>query len=84
MSDWPRVKKQHVLAAMSDFDRLGQRQFPRRFSFGRARAYTLWHNGAEYDSKAILGVAYLHATGQPTTNEESPAARRARRRCWQT
>lgn len=70
MSDWTRVEKQHVLAAMSDFDRLGQREFLRRFGFGRARAYTVWHNGTEYDSKAILGVAYLHATGQPATNEE--------------
>ena len=30
----------------------------------------LWHRGGEYDSKAILGVAYLHATGRPATSEE--------------
>jgi hypothetical protein len=70
MPDWTRVEKQHVLAAMSDFDRLGQREFLRRFGFGRARAHTVWHNGTEYDSKAILGVAYLHATGQPAMSEE--------------
>jgi hypothetical protein len=30
----------------------------------------LWHNGQEYDSKAILGVAHLHATGRPATWDE--------------
>jgi hypothetical protein len=70
MPDWSRVDKKHVLAAMSDYDRLGQREFLRRFAFGRARLYTVWHSGREYDSTAILGVAYLHATGTPPTSED--------------
>jgi len=35
----------------------------RRYGFGRARSYVLRNRGQEYASKAILGVAYLHATG---------------------
>ena len=62
MPDWNLVTRQHVLAAIAECDQLGSREFLQRYHFGRAPAYTLWHGGQEYDSKAILGVAYLHAT----------------------
>jgi hypothetical protein len=39
------------------------RQTLRRYGFGRARAYLLLYGGRPYDSKAILGVAYLYAIG---------------------
>lgn len=70
MPDWTLVNRSHVLAAIAEHDRLGSREFLSRYRFGRARAYTLWHGGQEYDSKAILGVAYLHATGRVATREE--------------
>lgn len=70
MPDWTLVNRSHVLAALAEHDRLGSREFLSRYSFGRSRAYTLWHNGQEYDSKAILGVAYLHATGRAATRDE--------------
>ena len=41
-----------------------------RYGFGRARAYRLIIDGKAYDSKAILGVAYRHATGQPLGPED--------------
>ena len=67
MPDWNLVTRAHVLAAIADYDRLGSREFLRRHGFGRARSYMLWHHGQEYDSLAILGVAYLHATGGALT-----------------
>lgn len=70
MPDWTLVNRSHVLAALAEHDRLGSREFLSRYSFGRSQAYTLWHNGQEYDSKAILGVAYLHATGTAATRDE--------------
>jgi hypothetical protein len=70
MPDWDLVTRSHVLAAMEEHDRLGSREFLRRYGFGRARSYVLWHQGQEYASLAILGVAYLHATGRPATSEE--------------
>ena len=70
MPDWNLVTRQHVLAAIAECDRLGSREFLQRYHFGRAHAYTLWHGGQEYDSKAILGVAYLHATGRAATSDE--------------
>ena len=70
MPDWTLVHRSHVLAALAEHDRLGSREFFSRYSFGRSTAYTLWHGGQEYDPKAILGVAYLHATGRLATREE--------------
>jgi hypothetical protein len=70
MPEWSRVDRSHVLAAMAEYDREGSKEFLRRYGFGRSRMYTLWHRGNEYDSKAILGVAYLHATGAAATFED--------------
>jgi len=70
MPDWDLVTRSHVLAAMEEHDRLGSREYLRRYGFGRARSYVVWHRGQEYASKAILGVAYLHATGKPATSKE--------------
>jgi hypothetical protein len=70
MPDWTLLNRSHVLAALAEYDRLGSREFLSRYSFGRSRAYTLWHGGQEYDTKAVLGVAYLHATGRAATRDE--------------
>lgn len=70
MPDWNLVGKQHVLAAIAECDRIGAREFLQRYRFGRAQASTLWHRGQEYDSRAILGVAYLHATGRAATSAD--------------
>jgi hypothetical protein len=70
MPDWNLVNRAHVLAALDEYDRLGSREFLSRYRFGRSTAYTLWHGGQEYDSKAVLGVAYLHATGRAATRNE--------------
>ena len=70
MPDWNLVDRSHVLAAMEEHDRLGSREFLRRYGFRQARAYVVWRNGLEYASKAILGVAYLHATGHAATSDE--------------
>ena len=70
MPDWSRVDRSHVLAAMAEFDRLGSKEFLQRYGFGRARMYSLWHRGNEYDSRAIVGVAYLQATGSAAVWDE--------------
>jgi hypothetical protein len=70
MPDWSLVSRSHVLAAMHEWDELGPREFLRRYGFGRAPAYTLWHRGQEYDPAAVLGVAYFHATGTAARSDE--------------
>ena len=75
MPDWNLVSRSHVLAAMKEYDNLGSREFLRRYGFGRATAYTLWHRGQEYDARAILGVALLHATGTAARSGEFSGGR---------
>ena len=70
MPDWNLVNRSHVLSAIKEYDRLGAKEFLQRYRFGRAVSYTLWHGGQEYDSKAILGVAYFFATDTPATSDE--------------
>lgn len=73
VSDWSRVDRSHVLAAIAECDRLGSREFLSRYRFGRAKASTVWHGGQEYDVKAILGLSLLYATGRaPTKTDLSP------------
>jgi hypothetical protein len=70
MPDWSLVRAEHVRAAMAECDRLGSREFLARNHFGRGHAWTMWDHGTEYDPSAILGVAYLHATGTAATRDD--------------
>jgi 5-methylcytosine-specific restriction enzyme A len=59
-----------VLAAISDYDRLGRDAFLERHRFGRARWWHVVHNGKQYDSKAIVGVAIGIQTGRALTTDD--------------
>jgi hypothetical protein len=52
------ITRDAVLAAIAEYDRLGQEEFLHRYGFERARQYVLVHDGKSYDSKAIVGVAH--------------------------
>jgi hypothetical protein len=67
MPDWTLVDRPQVLAVLEEYDRLGAREFLRRHGFRRSTSYTLWQRGQEYDAPAVLGAAYLQATGRPAT-----------------
>ena len=84
------ITREAVLAAIAEYDRLGQEAFLHRHGFDRARQYVLLHDGKRYDSKAIVGVAHGYLPGEAmlTSSEFSggratvgPAANRARLPC---
>jgi hypothetical protein len=52
---------EHVLRAMAEFDKLGRWRFLSKYGFDASRKYVIVHDGQEYDSKAILGVAHKYA-----------------------
>ena len=79
MTFWDAVQPHHVRQAAAEYDELGQDEFLARYGFGRARAYLLIIDDKAYDSKAILGVAYRHATGQPLGPKTSAVVRSAQR-----
>jgi 5-methylcytosine-specific restriction protein A len=57
------VTREGVIAAVEEFDRLGQPAFLKLTEFAPARAYFLQHGGKLYDSRAIIGHARGVSTG---------------------
>ena len=53
-----------VVAAISEYDRLGQDAFLGQYGFAAARQYVLVHEGKSYDSKAIAGAAHGYLPGR--------------------
>jgi len=47
-----------VEKAIKEYDQLGQDAFLKKHGYGPAKEYLLRHEGSDYDSKAIVGVAY--------------------------
>lgn len=59
------VTRPAVLAALAEYDQLGQKPFLAKYGYGRATKYQLWHDGKPYDSKAIIGAAFGYMPGNP-------------------
>ena len=58
------ITREAVLAAVAEYDELGQDRFLGKYGFARARLFVLVHDGKSYDSKAIIGVAHGFLPGQ--------------------
>lgn len=54
------TSREAVLAAIQEYDRLGQAAFLAKYGYSPARRYQLIHDGKSYDSKAIIGVAFKY------------------------
>ena len=71
------ITREAVLAAITEYDELGQDAFLDKYGFHPARSYLLVHDGKSYDSKAIVGVAHGHLPGKkPLMQTSSAVARR--------
>ncbi len=70
MATFSAVTRQHILAAIAEYDDRGAENFLGVYGFGRSTGYELVHEGRTYDSKAVLGVAHRYATGRVATSEE--------------
>ncbi|GAA5003156.1 HNH endonuclease [Kitasatospora paranensis] len=57
------ISRTSVLDAIAEFNTLGQDAFLTTYGYGVAREYLLVHEGREYDSKAIAGVAHKYEYG---------------------
>jgi hypothetical protein len=73
--DFERVTRDHVLQALDEYDTIGSIDFLGRYGFGRARDHVLHHDGKAYDSRAVLAVAHLRATGALATGLDLPGGR---------
>ncbi|MET9531222.1 HNH endonuclease [Streptomyces sp. NPDC006649] len=58
------ITRESVLKALAEHDDLGRDAFLAKYGFEGARSYVLVHEGREYDSKAVAGVAHKWEQGQ--------------------
>jgi hypothetical protein len=71
------TSRQAVLAAIEEFDQVGQPAFLAKYGYSKALKFSLRHKGKLYDSKAIAGVAWgiqLHADGSRKPDSYSGGA----------
>ncbi|RPK65617.1 hypothetical protein EES43_07795 [Streptomyces sp. ADI96-02] len=59
-----------MLKVLAEHDELGREAFLTKYGFGEARSYVLVHEGQEYDSKAVAGVAHKWDQGRVLTRDE--------------
>ncbi|MFI1936474.1 HNH endonuclease [Streptomyces purpureus] len=64
------ITQASVLKAIAEYDELGQVGFLAKYGFGEARSYVVVHDGREYDSKAIAGVAHHWDQGRALRPDE--------------
>jgi 5-methylcytosine-specific restriction enzyme A len=64
------ISRDDVLKTMQEYDELGGQAFLDLYGYKEARKYLILHDGKEYDSKAIAGVAHKHRHGRPLANGE--------------
>ncbi|WP_330319993.1 HNH endonuclease [Streptomyces clavifer] len=58
------ITRESVLKVLAEHDELGREAFLSKYGFGEARSYVLVHEGQEYDSKAVAGVAHKWDQGR--------------------
>ncbi|EFL26695.1 HNH endonuclease [Streptomyces himastatinicus ATCC 53653] len=61
------ISRDDILRTLEEYDDLGRDTFLDLYGFREASAYLIVHNGKEYNSKAIAGVAHKHQYGAPLT-----------------
>jgi hypothetical protein len=71
---WSEVTAEYVRMAIAECGKLGHIKFRSEYGFGEARVYDLVYAGQRYDSKAILGVAYIFANGERPSHYSGGAA----------
>lgn len=66
------LTREAVLRTIAEHDDLGEEAFLERYGYGEALAYFLVHDGKQYASKAIYGVAHKHVAigGGPLRNSD--------------
>ncbi len=70
MATFSAVSRQHILQAIAEWDSRGGDDFLGVYGFPSSPGAALVHEGRDYDSTAILGVAHRYATGRLATLDE--------------
>ena len=68
------IKAEHVEKAIEKFNEMGREEFLKEYGFGKAKTCWLVYEEADYDSKAIVGVAhsFIDKESVPLTPRDNP------------
>ncbi|MFF8865997.1 HNH endonuclease [Streptomyces sp. NPDC015139] len=69
------ITREAILKALHECDRIGRPAFLEAYGFKEAQSYVLLHDGREYDSKAIAGVAHKYTEGRALKADEFSGGR---------
>ncbi|MGW3861096.1 HNH endonuclease [Streptomyces sp. NPDC005047] len=58
------ITRESVLKTLAEYDEMGREAFLSKYGFSEARSYVLVHEGRDYDSKAVAGVAHRWDQGR--------------------
>ncbi|MEV7198904.1 HNH endonuclease [Streptomyces griseoluteus] len=64
------ISRDDILKTLREYDELGAEAFLGLYGFKPARKFLILHEGKEYDSKAVAGVAHKHSQGRPLAWDE--------------
>jgi 5-methylcytosine-specific restriction protein A len=64
------ISRDDILKTLREYDELGAEAFLDLYGFKPARKFLILHDGKEYDSKAVAGVAHKYSQGRPLTWDE--------------
>jgi putative restriction endonuclease len=64
------IERQHVLAVVAEYDRLGKRKLLEKYGFKHARRHEVLIGEWAYDAPAIVGLAHRDAVGSVLTAAE--------------
>jgi 5-methylcytosine-specific restriction protein A len=59
------VTRPAVLAAIAEYDEIGETAFLKKYGYKQARRYRMWHDGRPYASKALVGAAFGYLRSNP-------------------
>ena len=68
--DFRNIDRDSVVKAMQECDEIGRESLLKKYGFRKARKYFLVYNGKQYDSKAIVGIAYGLKHETPLTPQD--------------
>lgn len=64
------ISRDDILKTLREYDDVGAERFLDLYHFKPARKFLILHDGKEYDSKAVAGVAHKHSQGRALTWDE--------------
>ncbi|MFE1691154.1 HNH endonuclease [Streptomyces albidoflavus] len=64
------ISRNDILRTLQEYDNLGGEKFLSLYGYERARKHLILHDGKEYDSKAVAGVAHKYQHGRPLIARE--------------